>query len=37
MKEVTKETIIGDILDADYMLHKYDGSRHKWINIGRAR
>ena len=33
----SKRTSIGDILDADYTLHKYNGSRHKWINIGRAK
>ena len=32
----SKRTTIAGILDADYMLHEYDGNRHKWINIGRA-
>ena len=32
----SKRTTIGEILDADYMLHEYNGNRHKWIKIGRA-
>ena len=33
----SKRTTIGGILYSDYLLHEYDGNRHKWINIGRAR
>ena len=33
----SERTSLNDLFDTGYQLHKLNGNRHKWINIGRAR
>ena len=33
----SERTALNDLFDTGYQLHKLNGNRHNWINIGRAR
>ena len=33
----SERTSLNDLFDTGYQLHKLNGNRHNWINIGRAR